>query len=53
MSYEQMAQELNVKPRTVRFHVNNMLEKTGYTSKIRLAIAATSKKFIIPKSDSS
>lgn len=34
---------------TVKYHVSNILQKTGYANRTRLAIAATNQKFIIPK----
>ena len=39
---------LCVAERTVKYHVSNILQKTGYANKTRLAIAVTGKKFIIP-----
>ncbi len=42
------AQALDVAESTVKYHVSNILSKTGYSNKTRLAIAVTGKKFIIP-----
>lgn len=51
MSYEEMAVQLGVSVSAIRYHITNMLQKTGYPNKTRLAIAAANKSFIIPKSD--
>ena len=48
LEYSEIAQALCVAERTVKYHVSNILQKTGYANKIRLAIAVTGKKFIIP-----
>lgn len=52
MSYEEMAQKLSISVGTVKYHITNMLQKTGFTNKTRLAIAVTNKNLIIPRSDS-
>ena len=44
-SYEEIAQALGIKKRTVHFHVSNMLEKTGYKSLIGLAVEAAEKGY--------
>lgn len=49
MEYREIAGNLNISERTVKYHVSNILSKTGYPNKIRLAIAVTNQKFIIPK----
>ena len=33
----------------VKYHIGNILQKTGYANKTQLAIAVTGKRFIIPK----
>ena len=48
LEYSEIAQALCVAERTVKYHVSNILQKTGYANKTRLAIAVTGKKFIIP-----
>lgn len=48
LEYGEIAQRLHIAERTVKFHISNMLSKTGYANKTRLAIAVTNKKFIIP-----
>ena len=48
LEYSEIARALCVAERTVKYHVSNILQKTGYANKTRLAIAVTGKKFIIP-----
>ena len=49
LEYGEVAEQLNISERTVKYHVSNILSKTGYANKTRLAIAVTNKKFIIPR----
>ncbi len=44
----EIAQKLDCSANTVKTHISHILQKTGYTSKTRLAIAVTNKNFIIP-----
>lgn len=37
MTYKEMANELHLSVETIKFHVGSMLQKTGYTSKTKLA----------------
>lgn len=48
LEYSEIAEALRIAESTVKYHVSNILSKTGYANKTRLAIAVTSKKFIIP-----
>lgn len=48
LTYKEIAQQLDVAPDTVKEHVSNMLSKTGYTSKLRLATEVIAKKWIVP-----
>ncbi len=48
MEYSEIAREMGISERTVKYHVSNILQKTGYANKTRLAIAVTGKNFIIP-----
>jgi DNA-binding NarL/FixJ family response regulator len=48
LEYNEIADKLNISERTVKYHVSNILSKTGYTNRTRLAIAVTKKKFIVP-----
>jgi len=47
MTYKQMAEELNISSETVKAHVGNMLAKTGFSSKTKLAAVVTSKRLIV------
>lgn len=40
MSYTAAAETLGVDPRTVKYHVSNMLQKTNFENKLQLAVAA-------------
>ena len=48
LEYDEIAVKLNITERTVKYHVSNILSKTGYANRTRLAIAVTNKKFIVP-----
>ena len=48
LEYSEIAEALRIAESTVKYHVSNILSKTGYANKTRLAIAVTGKKFIIP-----
>lgn len=48
LEYSEIAERLAVSVNTVKTHVSHILQRTGYANKIRLAIAVTNKKFIIP-----
>lgn len=46
-SYREIAQDLCISPETVKRHISNMLQKTGFDSKTKLAVAVTKKNLII------
>ena len=46
-SYKGIAEELCISPETVKRHISNMLQKNGFESKTRLAVAVTKKHLII------
>lgn len=48
LEYDEIAKKLDIAARTVKYHVSNILSKTGYANRTRLAIAVTNKKFIVP-----
>lgn len=48
LEYNEIADKLDIAERTVKYHVSNILSKTGYANRTRLAIAVTNKKFIVP-----
>lgn len=47
-TYQQIADEIFVKVETVKFHVKNMLNKTGCSDKLELAIEVVKSKCIAP-----
>ncbi|MGM9635518.1 MAG: response regulator [Candidatus Avispirillum sp.] len=47
MTYKEMANELGISVDTVKTHIGNMLSKTGFTSKTKLAAVVISKKLIV------
>lgn len=49
LEYSEIAKELNYTKDNVKYHIRNILQKTGYANKTQLAIAVTGKHFIIPK----
>ena len=49
LEYDEIAEKLDISERTVKYHASNILSKTGYANRTRLAIAVTNKKFIVPK----
>lgn len=46
MSYSRIADEMGIEMSTVKFHVANMLQKTGFENKLQLALAASEVKLI-------
>lgn len=46
-SYKQISESLSVSPETVKWHIGNLLRKTGFDSKTKLAVAVTKKNLII------
>lgn len=49
MEYSEIAQRLNYTKDNIKYHMSNILKKTGYANKTQLAIAVTGKRYIIPK----
>lgn len=45
---KEIADELCMSENTVKFHINNMLQKAGYSNRYQLAIDAVEQKFIVP-----
>ena len=45
LSYEEIAEKLQVSKRTVSFHVSNMLAKTGHRSIVGLAVDAVKNNY--------
>ncbi|MDD6022382.1 MAG: response regulator [Acutalibacteraceae bacterium] len=48
LEYSEIAKRLNCTVSNVKFHVANILQITGYSNKVQLAVAVTNKRFIIP-----
>lgn len=46
---DEIAQKLNLSVRTVKWHISQILEQTGFSNKTQLAVAVTGKRLIIPK----
>ena len=51
LEYDEIAEKLCISYNTVKKHAANILAKTGFSSKLRLAIAVTNKTFIIPSKE--
>lgn len=49
LEYGEIAEQLNYTKDNVKYHIRNILQKTGYANKTQLAIAVTGKRYIIPK----
>ncbi len=51
MSYPRIASEMGIEMSTVKFHVSNMLQKTGLENKLQLALAVSEVKMIADLDD--
>jgi len=49
LEYSEIAEALHYTRDNVKYHIRNILQKTGYANKTQLAIAVTGKRYIIPK----
>ena len=49
LEYSEIAEKLNYTKDNVKYHIRNILQKTGYANKTQLATAVTGKRYIIPK----
>lgn len=49
LEYSEIAEALHYTKDNVKYHIRNILQKTGYANKTQLAIAVTGKRYIIPK----
>ena len=47
--YEEIATNLSVSTNTVKYHIKNLLTKTGYRSALQLVVDVVSKRLILPK----
>ncbi len=50
-NYQEVAEKMGCSERNVRFHLNNMLGKTGYRNRFELCLAVAQKKLIITNPD--
>lgn len=51
LSYTRIAKEMGIEATTVKFHVTNMLQKTGFDNKLQLALAVSDAKLIADLSE--
>lgn len=47
--YEEIAEQLYVSPNTVKYHVKNILQKTGFRSTVQLVADVVEKRLILPR----
>lgn len=47
--YDEIGEKLGIGLSTVKWHVSNILHKTGFSNRTRLAVAVSQKKFIVPR----
>ena len=47
--YEEIAENLFITANTVKYHVKNLLAKTGYNTTLQLVVDVVSKRLILPK----
>lgn len=47
--YEEIAENLNITPNTVKYHIKNILQKTGYQNTLQLVAEVVEKRLILPK----
>jgi two-component system vancomycin resistance associated response regulator VraR len=51
-NYQEAADKIGCTERNIRFHLNNILDKTGYRNRFELCMAVSQKKLIIVNPDS-
>jgi len=47
--YEEIAEDLGITANTVKYHIKNLLQKTGYRSTLQLVVDVVDKKLILPR----
>ena len=47
--YEEIAANLNITPNTVKYHIKNILQKTGYQNTLQLVAEVVEKRLILSK----
>lgn len=48
-TYEEIAADLGIRVNTVKYHVKNLLSKTGFRNSMQLAVEAVDKKLVLPR----
>lgn len=48
LTYDEVAKKLYVSKSTVKYHINNILSKTGHKSSLKLLVDIAEQKFILP-----
>ena len=51
LSYEEIAERLNISPNTVKRHIQNIMEKTGFESRLDLAMNAKALGIVVHEED--
>ena len=47
--YEEISEKLNISGNTLKYHIRNLLQKTGYRSTLQLVVEVVDKKLILPR----
>ena len=47
--YEEIAADLDITQNTVKYHIKNILQKTGYQNPLQLVAEVVEKRLILPK----
>ena len=47
--YEEIAENLGISTNTVKYHIKNLLTKTGHRNTLQLVVDVVSKKLVLPK----
>lgn len=49
MKYEEIARDLGITTNTVKYHIKNLMQKTGYRNTLQLVADVVEKRLILPK----
>lgn len=47
--YEEISERLHISENTLKYHIRNLLQKTGYRSSLQLVVDVVDKKLILPR----
>ena len=47
--YEEIAENLEITQNTVKYHIKNILQKTGYQNTLQLVAEVVEKRLVLPK----